>query len=347
MSSERLELRVELSVPGRLSVDFTCPPGSVVAVIGPNGAGKSTLLQAIAGLIPADGSLRLGDRDLTGLPTRDRGIGMVFQDRFLFPHLRAVDNVAFGPRMRGLSVDAAHERAREWLDRLGVGDLAGRRPGELSGGQAQRVAIARALATEPQLLLLDEPMAGLDVRVATALRLELARHLRDYPGISLMVTHDAIDALTVADTVLVIDGGEQVQFGAPADVAARPRTDHVARLVGLNVVRQGDDLVAFAPELVAVDVHQPDGSPRLRWHGRVGDVAPHGTAVRVLVHTDSLAGAPGGSPGSRPAPDLLADVTAESAAELSLVPGREVWLSVKSTAVRRYRAVEDDQADSP
>ncbi len=315
-------MRAALVVPGRLDVDFTCDPGEVVAVIGPNGAGKSTLVHALAGLVPATGSIDL-DGEQLGRPARERDVGLVFQDQLLFPHLSALANVAFGPRARGLTRTEAETRARGWLERFGIAELADRRPGQLSGGQAQRVAIARALATQPRLLLLDEPMSGLDVRVATALRIELARHLAAYEGVAMLVTHDAIDALTVADRVLVLDEGRIAQFGTPAEVSQRPRTEHVARLVGLNVVPADGELVAFTPDTVNVSLDEPVGSPRLRWHGVVADVAPHGGAVRVLVHAD---------------PDLIADVTPESATELALLPGRPVWLSVKATAVRRYPA---------
>jgi molybdate transport system ATP-binding protein len=246
---------------------------------------------------------------------------MVFQGQFLFPHLTALANVAFGPRARGTERKEAEAGARAWLERFGIGELADRRPRQLSGGQAQRVAIARALATRPRLLLLDEPLTGLDVKVAMALRIELGRHLASYDGITLLVTHDAIDALTIADRVLVLDEGRVAQLGTPAEVSQRPRTEHVARLVGLNVVRHGEQLMAFTPDAVVVTLQEPVGSPRYRWHGRLADVAPHGDAVRLLVHAE---------------PDLIADVTPAAATEMSLVPGREVWLSVKATAVRSY-----------
>ena len=318
---DAVTLALSLTVPGRLETQVTASPGEVLAVIGPNGAGKSTLLHALAGLVPASGRADLAGTDLLRLPARERSVGMVPQRQLLFPHLSALDNVAFGPRARGVPRAAANAAARRWLDRFGVGELAGRRPRQLSGGQAQRVALARALATEPRLLLLDEPLTGLDVNVAMALRIELGRHLAAYDGITLLVTHDAIDAFTVADRVLVLDEGRVAQVGTPAEVAQRPRTEHVARLVGLNVVRDAHQLVAFPPESVAVSVVEPVGSPRLRWRGPVADVAPHGDAVRVLVRAE---------------PDLIADVTPAAATELGLVPGREVWLSVKATAVTAY-----------
>ena len=273
--------------------------------------------------MPARGRAVLDGTDLLTVPAQDRRVGMVFQDQMLFPHLTARANVAFGPRARGVSRREAETTATRWLDRLGIGELADRKPRELSGGQAQRVAIARALATEPRLLLLDEPMAGLDVSVATALRLELARHLADYDGITLLITHDAIDALTIASSVLVIDDGKVAQYGTPLEVSQQPATDHVARLVGLNVLRDGDRFRAFSPTAVTVDLTEPAGSARNRWPGRIVGVSPHGAALRLVVHaTDGR--------------ELIADVTPDAATELGLVPGREVWVSVKETSVRSY-----------
>ena len=314
-------LTVALRVADRVEAAFTAAPGEVMAVIGPNGAGKSSLVRALAGLVPSEGQAVLDGVDLLQVPARDRRVGLVFQGQMLFPHLTALGNVAFGPRARGTARGPAESEAQAWLDRFGIGDLAGRRPRQLSGGQAQRVAIARALATRPRLLLLDEPLTGLDVKVAMALRIELGRHLASYDGVTLLVTHDAIDALTIADRVLVLDDGLVAQVGTPAEVSQRPRTEHVARLVGLNVVRERDQLMAFTPDAVVVTLEEPVGSARLRWRGRVADVAPHGDAVRLLVHAD---------------PDLIADVTPAATTELGLVPGREVWLSVKATAVRSY-----------
>lgn len=319
--SEPAGLSADLTVLDRLRGAFDVSPGEVMAVIGPNGSGKSTLLKALAGLVPAEGWARLDGVDLLGIPVRERNIGMVFQGQMLFPHLSAVENVAFGPRSRGVRRREATERAHTWLERFGIGDLGHRRPHQLSGGQAQRVAVARALATAPELLLLDEPFTGLDVSVQMALRIELSQHLREFSGISLLVTHDAMDALTLADKVLVLDSGTVAQVGTPADVTAHPHTEHVARLVGLNVVTLDDELMSFPPSAVGVSLNEPDGSPRLRWHGRVASAVPHGDAVRLLINSTT---------------DLLADVTPQSATELGLAPGRDVWLWVKATAVSRY-----------
>jgi len=318
-------LEAHVEVPGRLQVDLSAAHGEVVAVIGPNGAGKSTLLAALAGLVPQRGSVSVDGRPWNDPPldVRDRGVGLVFQDQRLFPHLSALANVAFGPRSHGVPRAEAERRAQAWLDRFGIRDLAGRRPATLSGGQAQRVAIARALALDPVLLLLDEPFASLDVGVATGLRIELARHLDAFDGITVLVTHDAIDALTLADRVVVLDAGRVAQIGTPLEVAGRPRTEHVARLVGLNVLREGERFVAFSPSVVTVSLTEPHGSARHRWPGVIAHAAPHGGSVRLLVTG---------------AHDLLADVTPASTTELRLTPGREVWLSVKESSVETYSA---------
>src|SRR4051812_12248779 len=226
--------------------------GEVLAVLGPNGAGKSTLLRALAGLLPlragrtalddphgnsADGGRRVLDDPEAGVfvPVERRGVGVVFQDHRLFPHLSVLDNVAYPGRIAGQGRAAARADAEAWISRFGLGDLAGRRPAQLSGGQAQRVALARALARRPGLLLLDEPMAALDARTRIDVRAELKRHLAAYDGPVVLVTHDPVDALVLASRILVLEGGLVTQEGTPAEVARRPATEYVARLVGLNL----------------------------------------------------------------------------------------------------------------
>ncbi|MCL8025785.1 ABC transporter ATP-binding protein [Nocardioides bruguierae] len=338
-------LHARVRVPGRVEADVRAAPGEVLAVVGPNGAGKSSLVGALAGTVPAHGPVRLRGRDVSAGPVQERRVGLVPQDGALFEHLTALENVAFGLRARGVRRGPAREAAAAWLERLGVGALAGRRPGDLSGGQARRVAVARALVTEPDLLLLDEPFAGLDVGVAATLRAELGQHLAAtaaaHGTVTLLVTHDAVDALTLADRVLVLEGGRVAQEGTPADVAARPATAHVGRLVGLNVLTDAAAVRTFPPSAVTVDLTEPHGSARLRWPARLLGLTRTGDVVRLLaeVQPGHLEGEGSGGEGrgnGSTAPvvqTLLADVTPASAERLDLRPGSEMWLSVKETAV--------------
>jgi molybdate transport system ATP-binding protein len=219
----------------RLSISLDVPAGTITAVVGPNGSGKTTTLRALAGLVrPTSGRIQLGtrildDRDVH-VPARDRGIGVVFQDYLLFPHLSAVENVAFGPIAHGLPRASALAAANDWLDRLELADFATTRPRLLSGGQAQRVALARALILEPPLLVLDEPLAALDAGTRGSVRTRLKAELGGYGGSTVLVTHDPADALALADQLIVLDHGEVVQRGVPSEVAAAPANDYVAGL---------------------------------------------------------------------------------------------------------------------
>ncbi len=349
--------------PFVLDVELAVAPGEVVALLGPNGAGKSTALQALAGLVPLTaGTLHLAGRVLDDpaadvlVPTADRRVGMVFQDHLLFPHLSALENVAFGLRAKGVGRRPARAQAAVWLDRMGLAALAGSRPRALSGGQAQRVALARALAPEPGLLLLDEPLSALDAGTRMQVRTDLRRHLADFEGCTLLVTHDPLDAMVLADRLVVVEQGRVVQSGRPAEVARAPRTEYVARLVGLNLYAgtargrlvelagggafetadsaDGEVFVTVRPSAVALHRHRPEGSARNTWQGSVAGLEQHGDTVRVEVD-----GAPG----------VLADVTTAAVAELDLVPGAPVWVSVKATelhvdAVRGHRG--DSEADA-
>jgi molybdate transport system ATP-binding protein len=336
----------------RLELPLRVDRGEVVALLGPNGAGKTTALRTLAGLVPlTEGSVRIAgsvmDDPGTGIfvPAHRRSIGVVFQDYLLFPHLTARDNVAFGPRSHGVPRPRAHAVADEWLARVGLPDLARRKPRQLSGGQAQRVALARALAVEPALLLLDEPLAALDARTRLDTRAQLHRHLADHPGGTLIVTHDPLDALVLADRLVILEDGQVVQEGGAATITAQPRTDYVARLVGLNLYRgrgsgrtvtlpdgfvltvddtvDGDAFVAFPPSAVALHRDRPDGSPRNTWSTTVAGIQRHGDNVRIEL--------------SGPLP-AAADITPAAVAQLRLETGEQVWAAVKATETRAYPA---------
>ncbi|MEO3795462.1 ABC transporter ATP-binding protein [Nonomuraea sp. B10E15] len=328
-----------------LDIEVEVAPGEVVALLGPNGAGKTTALRALAGLTAMTGGrILLDGSSIDGLAAEQRPIGMVFQDYLLFPHLSALDNVAFGPRCQGVARAEARRLAARLLERVGLADRASARPRQLSGGQAQRVALARALAVRPRLLLLDEPLAALDAHTRLEVRSQLRRHLAGFDGATVLVTHDPLDAMVLADRLIVIEHGALVQQGAPAEVARRPRTDYVARLVGLNLHRgvadgarvrvgelllttaqhlEGPVFVAFPPAAVALYRSRPDGSPRNLWQGRVDGIERHGDNVRV--HLDGPVAA-------------FADITPAAVADLDLTPGRQVWVSVKATETHAYPA---------
>lgn len=220
-----------------VTAKFQALPGRPLALVGPNGAGKSTLVAAIAGLLPLEsGLIRIGDLVVNAgsasVAPDLRRVGVVFQDFLLFPHLTVHDNVAFATRVRGAGKAVARAEAVPWLERFELDHLASRHPAELSGGQAQRVALARALASDPQVLVLDEPMAALDVEIRQEVRADLARHLRAFGRPTVLVTHDAADVAAIADDVVVVQDGRVTQQGALAELAAQPATPYVARLFG-------------------------------------------------------------------------------------------------------------------
>ncbi len=219
---------------------LTVPSGTTLALLGPNGSGKTTVIEALAGLIPVDsGSATLGEsvlfrRDgdrLRLTESRARGIALVTQDAALFPHLSVLDNVAFPARARGSSKARSRAMAANWLDRVQAGDLGARKPRTLSGGQARRVAVARALASEPRLILLDEPFASLDVEATTAMRSLLRDVLKGRT--TLISTHDGLDAIDLADAIAVLDKGTVVEHGPTSTTFATPRTAFTAAMAGL------------------------------------------------------------------------------------------------------------------
>jgi molybdate transport system ATP-binding protein len=359
-----------------LDVSLSVARGEVVAVLGPNGSGKSTLLGVLAGLLRPDvGRVVLAGKVLTDtaagvhVPTHHRGVGLLAQQALLFPHLTALANVAFGPRCHGVGRRLAAERAGRLLAEVDVAEMASRRPSQLSGGQAQRVALARALAGEPELLLLDEPLAALDVDSAPALRGLLRRVMRgsgldspDSPKTTgLLVTHDVLDALVLADRVIVMTDGSIVEQGRTRDVLTRPRSPFAARIAGLNLVpgvgsagglrtadgtavagqdageglADGSAAVAvFPPSAVAVFRDRPDGSPRNVVEVRLAGMEPRGEVIRLRA--EPVDGGPPWVAG------LAADVTPAAVADLAgaevLAPGARLWFAVKATEVQVHAA---------
>lgn len=356
-------LRVRALVERRdVDVDFEVAAGEVLAMLGPNGAGKSTTLHLVAGLLAPDvGRIQVGERVLsdteTGVhvATYARRVGLLLQDPLLFPHMNVAANVAFGPRsVHRTACKAARESALRWLAEVDAEDLADRRPRQLSGGQAQRVALARALAADPDVLLLDEPLAGLDVSAATAMRKVLRQVLTRDGRCAVLITHELLDVLTLADRVIVLESGKIVESGSAAAVLAVPKSRFAARFAGVNlvsgtaaergvlttgwgtrwhgspapdVVVGGPAVAVFAPSAVAVYREQPHGSPRNTVEVVIAELDSSGPGVRVRAD-----GQPDGAPG------LSADITTESAAELQLAPGERVFFTVKAQEVAVHAA---------
>ena len=333
-----------------LEVSIRVEPGEVLAVLGPNGSGKTTLLKTIAGLVPldtgrlsVDGVVLDDPADSVFVPPEKRPVGVVFQDYLLFEHLSALDNTAFGLRARGVERRTARRRAADLLDRVGLAEHARSRPRALSGGQAQRVALARALAIDPRVLLLDEPLAALDVGTRRRVRRDLRHHLADFEGIRILVTHDPVDAYALADRIAIVEAGRIVQTGTIAQVTAHPRSRYVAELVGTNLVTgniAGNDLVtadgvvvsvvaeftgpAFAiirPQSITLSLVPTDTSARNAFTGIVDDIDQLGDRIRVGIDGPL---------------HLTAEITARALDTLAIRPGDTVTATVKATDIDTY-----------
>lgn len=330
-------------------------------LVGESGSGKTTALRLLAGLlmpeegkIELDGTVYYHSKRSVFVPPELRSIGYVAQDYALFPHLSALENVAFGLRASGTGAGQARRRARAMLERFEIADLAGRRPSKLSGGQRQRVALARALVMEPRLLLLDEPLAALDLSTRRVVRAEMAKLLAALPCITVYVTHSPAEALIFGDLVAVMEKGSVRQMGTRDDLLRHPRSQYVADFLGLNLFQgrvkahtedglvvvavEGADLylahpldvgemayVVLEPREVVVSAEPPLGSARNVFVGPVEEIAPEppsGERVRISI-------------GSKP--PIVAEITRGSAIVMGLEPGRMAYASFKATGARVYR----------
>jgi len=346
-----LEADIQLRL-SRLNLDaaFSVASGEVLALLGPNGSGKSTTLRALVGLLPLaggrvelDGTVLEDPAQKVRVPPEKRPIGLMFQDYLLFPHLSALENVAFGLRSRGTDKKVAREKASHTMARLGLDGLAEAKPGSMSGGQQQRVAMARALVTDPKLLLLDEPLAALDVSTKTDVRRLLREVLSQSDAANVLVTHDLLDAVALGDRMVVIENGQIVQTGTPAEVTARPRSRYVADLTGVNLLRgtaqgtlldldsggqlvcaspaTGPTLAVIAPAGVSVSRQRPEGQDKNTWPGQISAVDLMGDRVRVRIQGK---------------PEITAEVLPAAVTELRLDDGGELWASVPPAAITVY-----------
>jgi sulfate transport system ATP-binding protein len=331
-------------------VSFDVGPGELVALLGPSGSGKSTVLRIIAGLeAPDSGQVLLTGEDATDVPVRDRGVGFVFQHYALFKHMTVRDNVAFGLSVRGEKRDVTDKRVRELLRMVQLAGLEDRYPDQLSGGQRQRVALARALATQPKVLLLDEPFAALDAKVREELRNWIRRMHREFHVTSLFVTHDREEAMELCDKIVVLKDGRVEQVGTPMELYERPATPFVASFLGpVNVLTgrnvdgrlilssntDSDPYLSHPPVTAYVrphelDIlpHQPvpsdvDGSKssKIGLRAVVRRCVPVGGIVKITLERSDGA-------------ELHVQVTRERFGELSLSVGQEIVASAKEMRV--------------
>ncbi|MGB8858569.1 MAG: ABC transporter ATP-binding protein [Ilumatobacteraceae bacterium] len=336
-----------------LQVELAVQPGELLALLGPNGAGKSTVLRALAGLAPIDaGRISIDDVTVdepagdTFVEPEHRSVGLVFQDYLLFEHMSVLENVAYGLRARRVPKEQARRRATEWMERVGLSEYTHQRPHALSGGQAQRAALARAMATDPRVLLLDEPLAALDAGARASVRRDLRHHLQTFDGMRVMVTHDPVDAYALADRVAIVDGGRIVQTGTLAEVTSHPRSRYVAELVGVNLISgmvadgvlhtangaavviadaaPGPAFAVIRPHSILLVREAPAGaSARNQWSGVITELDRLGDRVRV---------------GIAAAVPLTAEITVGALEALQLRPGDEIHASVKATDVEVYPA---------
>lgn len=344
-----------------LDVDLDVAAGEIVAILGPNGAGKSTLLGAISGLIrPTSGRVTVAGRVVAQrtasarvfVPPERRRIGLLSQDPLLFPHLSAIENIAFGQRVQGRPRADAKRDAREWLNAVGLAGLGDRRPAALSGGQRQRVAIARALAARPDVLLLDEPLAALDVQTATHIRRLLSERLTATGTTAIVVTHDVLDAIVLADRCAIVNAGRIIDDGPKARVLGHPKTQFIAALAGVNLLEGVSDGAAgvvrpdgrairghvmggpiaagrpasavFSPSAVSISAPRAaaargaDRTDGNRWSATIEALEPSAAGVRVRA---------------REIPEMVIDVSPAAAVDLDLSIGAGIVLSVDPSDV--------------
>ncbi|MEA2506575.1 MAG: molybdate transport system ATP-binding protein [Actinomycetota bacterium] len=346
-------LEADVALPRQqfhIDIDICAEQGHVLAIVGPNGAGKSTLVQALSGLLALEsgkvvvgGTVWEDPASRLRLAPQRRSIGVMFQDLALFGKMTALENVAYGLRSTPMKKSDAMVAARRTLQRLDADDLADVRAGELSGGQAQKVALARAFAAKPDLLLLDEPTSKLDVTDQRETRQTLSTALFDYPGTALLVTHQPMEALALAQQIVVVEEGRVTQRGASNELQLQPRTPYVAEFVGVNLLEgrgsvdhvrltggasvavvgapSGDVLVAIHPTAVALHRTPPEGTPRNVWRLDVAEVNLEGERVRVRLTGEVT---------------LVAEITRSAAAQLQIEAKGPVWASTKATQVRTY-----------
>lgn len=358
-----LKAHISLNRDSGFTVDVALdvPAGHTVALLGPNGAGKSTVVSALCGIEPLDaGFIQLGSQILDDpdagvfVPSAARGVGVVFQNALLFPHMDVANNIEFGPKVLKRDPERTRALAAEWTERLDLGELQGRRPSELSGGEVQRVAIARTIVSEPDVLILDEPLASIDASARPAIRRVLVDFLQEFAGPAILITHDPTEAFLLADQVVIIEEGFVTHSGSPEEIRMRPTTPYAADLAGVNLVvgtaTDGDVVVAahtlhiadrhlsgevvatIHPRAIALHRSRPEGSARNTWQTTVDRIESQDGTVRVAT------GAP---------LELIAEVTTEGADATGLAVGSAVWVSIKATEINVRSSENAGHASAP
>jgi molybdopterin-binding protein len=353
------DLWVDLEEFHLRQINLDISAGEYFVILGPTGAGKTVLLETIAGLYqPRGGRILLNDEDVTDVPPERRGIGFVYQDYMLFPHLSVAGNIAFGLKLRGTGRNTIRERVAGISQLLGIDHLLHRSPGTLSGGEQQRVALARALIVEPRLLLLDEPLSALDPETREGLQHELARLHRELGTTTVHVTHDFEEAVALGDRIAVVNEGQVVQVGAPEEIFRKPGSEFVARFVGVRNVFRGElrpgeggykmlqldgveiavvtDLVptgpahgSIRPEDILISKAPLRSSARNSFHSRIVDISDRGTVIYVTVRV------PFDCVQAKPL-DFICVITRRSLEEMELREGLEVYIAFKASAVHVF-----------
>ncbi|EGT4529891.1 TPA: ABC transporter ATP-binding protein [Clostridioides difficile] len=307
------------------NISLDIEEGEFLCLLGPSGCGKTTLLRIIAGLEDVNsGTIILQDKDITNLEPSKRGFGIVFQSYALFPNMTAYNNIAFPLKERKVSKEKIDNKVKEVLETVGLTNEAHKYPKALSGGQQQRIAIARALALEPKFLLLDEPMSALDAKVRHKLRMDIKRLQKELNITTIMVTHDQEEAITMADKIAILNGGDIMQIGTPEEIYQNPQNLFTAQFIGdTNCFDNGDSILTVRPEYVQIEK-----SAKENYQGIISNIEFRGNLLRVEIK-DKLN-----------ENFIISDISIKEWVNLNLVEGDLVKISIDEKYYLKYPKVK-------